>query len=92
MKDNDKELNLDQLDDVTGGTQPSYPAGFRNGAAQRGKAVLESMQVTMITTREKMSNTGTAEKCPQCGAELRFDPEANASYCTGCGYTPVVNV
>lgn len=92
MKDFDKELDLDQLDEVNGGTQPSYPAGFKTGAVMRSRAVLENMQQSMTANSDIKNPAGTVNKCPQCGADLRFDPEAKSSYCTGCGYTPAVNV
>lgn len=99
MTDKDNELNLDQLDDVTGGVMPYYPSGIKNGALPKNKVILNTMSGNIVTdnlvkTANPVSNDNceTRTTCPVCKSELRHDLEANVLYCTGCSYTKDLNI
>ena len=57
-----------------------------------GKSGNVSKQAGAVNTGAANNGTinsgtaGTENMCPVCHIELRFDPEANAYYCTGCNY------
>ena len=38
MKDTDKELNFDELEEVSGGLTPNYPSGIKNGSIPKNPA------------------------------------------------------
>ena len=87
MKDNENELNLDELENVTGGLQPNYPTGIRNGALPPNKFVLKNMGDFMSWK----TNADQGMICPTCKIELKPDYEAKVMYCTGCNYTKEMN-
>lgn len=95
MKDFDKELDLNELEEVNGGLTPNYPSGFRNGSLPKNTAILNIMQNGIKNGMQNtVQNAVTPEKkdiqdniCPNCKTELRFDPEANVYYCTSCNFS-----
>jgi len=98
MKDIDNELNLDELEDVTGGLTPNYPSGIKNGAVpKKNAAILNGMQNGLRSGMQGiMQNNDNAAQdpkdlpdniCPKCGSVLRLDPEAKVYYCTLCNYS-----
>ena len=94
MTDKDNELNLEQLDEVTGGVMPYYPSGMRNGSLPKNKVILNSMSSNVVNDNLRKSvspvnndNCEVRTVCPVCQAELRRDPESNMLYCTSCNYS-----
>ncbi len=95
MKDTDKELNFDELEEVSGGLTPNYPSGIKNGSILKNPAFLNGMQNGIRSGMQGVIQNKAATEpkdpqdniCPVCKSELRFDPEAKVYYCTSCNYS-----
>ncbi len=98
------QLDLDQLDTVTGGTRPNYPYtgnvntnGIRPGAVFGNIQVLNNMQSnitnkTLSPAKVQGSNAVMqANICPYCLIELKYIEEEDRYECTGCGFTKQPN-
>lgn len=82
----DKELNLEQLENVTGGTSPRYP-----GTGTGGKMVNTNPLLNNISTNLPKANPGQPVKpfdvCPKChSTAVIFNREENICMCQDCGY------
>lgn len=88
MKNNENELNLDELENVTGGLQPNYPTGIRNGALPKSKFILNNMDNFV----QAKTNAELRRVCPTCNIELKIDYDANVMSCTQCGYSKSLDI
>lgn len=102
MIDKDNEINLEDLEEVTGGTMPFSHNGIRMGGFPPKETVLNSMENNVIKqnnpakvgyVKDFTANAVPLDEaiCPNCKIELRHDPEGKRVYCTNCLYSKDVN-
>ena len=89
MKDNENinEINMDQLEGVSGGTSPRYPTGVDYKPAVKSKMVLNSIfdNLNKATTEDKFVKP--FEVCPKCqSTAVSFNRVENICMCQDCGY------
>ena len=87
MKDanNINELNLDQLDNVTGGTKPRYPSGADKNMAN-SKAFLNNI-LENIPESDTNQSGKPFDVCPKCHSTLvSINRVENICMCQDCGY------
>lgn len=82
----DRRIDIENLENVTGGTIPMYPIKHERGSGFRQKKVLNSM-----TGNLNLNNADEVVKpfdvCPKCGsAAVGFNREENICMCQDCGY------
>ena len=102
MKDDDNmlELDIDQLEEVTGGVAPYYPTkpgpampkielpvpGTGAGTNSKSKVVLHNM-LDGVAKAENAAFIKPFEVCPKCGSTaVSFNREENICMCQDCGY------
>ena len=89
MKDNDNinEINLDQLDGVTGGTTARYPSGMDQKTTVKSKMVLNSMFEKINKPVDEVPFVKPFEECPKChSTAVSFNRVENICMCQDCGY------
>ncbi|MBR3141634.1 MAG: hypothetical protein IKX80_04475 [Lachnospiraceae bacterium] len=102
MKDDDNmlELDIDQLEEVTGGVTPHYPTnpgpaipkidlpvpGTGTGTNSKSKIILNNINNGVISA-EGAAFVKPFEVCPKCGSTaVSFNREENICMCQDCGY------
>ena len=74
------ELNLDQLEEVTGGTSPRYPVGTHQNKATSG-AVLNTMQNNILNKAH-----GPFGECSKCHSKaIMYNQTEKVYICQDCG-------
>ena len=79
-----KEIDVEMLGDVSGGTTPMYPVKHELGSRFRSQKILNSIA-------GNLNNAGEAVKpfdvCPKChSTAVSFNKEENICMCQDCGY------
>lgn len=79
------ELNLDQLGDVVGGTQPRYPSGADKNVA--GSKMFLNNVLDSIQKSDEYQTGKPFEVCPKChSTAVSFNRAENICMCQDCGY------
>ena len=82
---NINELNLNQLDNVTGGTKPRYPAGTDKTLKDR-KEFLDNV-LNNIPNIDANQSGKAFDICPKChSTSVSFNRADNICMCPDCGY------
>ncbi len=86
MKDDNNELNIDQLDGVAGGTSPVLPKiVYRSKPLPKGS----HMKKVLGTMRDSIEETGKVPftECPNCHSQaVRYNEVEKICTCQDCGY------
>lgn len=88
MKDNEfnNEIGTEQLDSVTGGTSPRYPADLGVSHKFRSAAILNTIS-GKVAKQDGVKFDRPFEVCPKCGsASVSFNSTENICMCQDCGY------
>ena len=84
--ENNNELEVNQLDDVSGGVSPYFPTSNRHLPKLKPNQILKSMQNSLPKSNEVIIEK-PFEICPICGSdEVSFNSVENICMCTKCGY------
>lgn len=82
---NPNELNLDQLDNVTGGTKPRYPSGADKNLVN-SKEFLNNV-LDNIPKIDGNQPRKAFDTCPKChSTAISFNKIENICMCQDCGY------
>ena len=80
------ELNLDQLENVTGGTSPRYPAGVGTGKIIGNNPLLNTIGDAVLKPVAG-SPVKPFTVCPKCHSmAVSFNTVENICMCQDCGY------